>query len=419
MNRRNTLALTCIFATITLLGLTWGLAQTPPGAGGFGDGYGSSGYGGEGFGGYGAPAGGDMMGPMPSMGYGMGGQIYDPYAHHELAAQLQPVLQRLRDAADDEQKKAIKDELAKILADYFDRDLKWRASEIDSIEQRVKRLRTQLEQRQEAKDDILQLQLKVLENEAAGLGFFGQRPANADMAGGAMMGMEGGAGYGDMDAYPMHATFGNPLHLVPSPFKKRTAVDFTETPLGEVLDFFRDVTDANIYVDQQAMKKAKIALDTPVSLSLQDVSVATLLDLITYELSVSLGVRYDDGIAMIGTRSWPALTERFRLGNDGSVASQQTEKRLVDTTATYEFIETPLSEVLDYVSDATGANIILHHRSLIERNIRADTPVTLSLKDVKPRTALRLILDSVGKSLFFSVVDGVVVVSAKSTNPYE
>jgi hypothetical protein len=104
------------------------------------------------------------------------------------------VLQRLREAADDGQKKAIKDELSKILAGYFDRDLKWRASEIDSIEQRIKRLRAQLEQRQQAKDEIIQLQLKVFENEAAGLGFFGQRPPGGGMAGGASMGMEGGYG---------------------------------------------------------------------------------------------------------------------------------------------------------------------------------------------------------------------------------
>ena len=92
--------------------------------------------------------------------------------------------------------------------------------------------------------------------------------------------------------------------------------------------------------------------------------------------------------------------------------SQQTEKLLANSTANFEFIETPLSEVLDFVSHATGANVILNQRTLSERDIMAEDPVTISLKDVKPRTALRLILDSVDKSLFFSVVDGVVVVSA-------
>ena len=68
--------------------------------------------------------------------------------------------------------------------------------------------------------------------------------------------------------------------------------------------------------------------------------------------------------------------------------------------------------MLDFVSDAVQVKMHLNRRALGERDISADAPVSISLKDVKPRTALRLILDSVDKSLFFSVVDGVVVVSA-------
>ncbi len=414
MNRRNTLALTCFFATITLLGMTWGLAQTPPGTGGpgLGGGYEAGTYGEEV---YGSPAGGGMLGGIAPGGLGMGGQIYDPYAHHELAAPLQPVLQRLRDAADDEQKKAIKAELSKILADYFDRDLKWRANEIQSIEQRVDRLRTQLEQRQQAKDEILQLQLKVLENEAAGLGFFGQRPGPGGMADGTMMGMEGA--YGDQGFDPMGGMYPGGMGSgtaapVPQAFQKRIEVDFVETPLNEAMDYLREMTKANIYVDQLALKEASLDSATPVNMTLKDVSVATVLELITYELSGSFGVRYEDGIAMIGSHTDPPLAQRFPWGNDNAPSSQQTEKLLANSTANFEFVETPLSEVLDFVKDATGANIILNHRSLSERDIMSDTPVTLSLKDVKPRTALRLILDSVDKSLFFCVVDGVVVVSA-------
>jgi hypothetical protein len=422
MNRRNKITLICTLAAITAVGLTWTRAQTPPGGDMYGGeemygGMDESGYGaagGEGLGGYD----GGMMSPgmmpggmpgMPSMGYGMGGPGTELPAGRELKARMEPLLQRLRDAADDQQKEAIKRQLSSLLEDYFQRDLQWRSSEIDSIEQRVKRLREQLEQRQQAKDEILQLQLKVLENETAGLGFFSRRHAPSGFGGGPMMGMgmEGydGMGLGGMD-------LGTPLSRVPQAFTKRTSVDFLNTRLDDALDFLRDVTDANIYVDQHALKKAEIDPDASVSMTLKDVSVKTVLELIADSLSASLGVRYEDGIAVIGTHISQSPPLRILWGADGTQPSQQTVKRLDQSFAVYDFIETPLSEVLDYFSEMAGVDIFVNERTLDQASISVNAPVTMNLRDVRPRTALRLILDSVDKSLFFSVVDGVVVVSA-------
>ena len=102
------------------------------------------------------------------MGYS---EVQSP--RQELEARLAPLLNQFRQAEDDSQKETIKRELSRILEDYFDNDMKRRLSDIASIEQRMKRLRDQYEQRQQAKEEIIQLQLKVLEKEAAGLGFFG------------------------------------------------------------------------------------------------------------------------------------------------------------------------------------------------------------------------------------------------------
>jgi len=119
----------------------------------------------------------------------------------ELEARVAPLVNRLRGAKDDDQKKAIQGELSGILEGYFDQDLKRRLAKTTSIEARVQRLRDQCEQRKQAKEEILQLQMKVLEYQAAGLGFFGQ--AAADQGMGMDMGMEGamGGGRGGMMEY--------------------------------------------------------------------------------------------------------------------------------------------------------------------------------------------------------------------------
>ena len=172
-----------------------GVAGSPQGMGGFGGMGGGMGGGvaaqspakGSGgfMGGMGTAGSPEGMGGMGGMGGGMAAQgprrMFMRFAQgsapssprQKLEARLAPLLRKLRQAEDDKQKKAISGEVSSILSDEFDKDMERRLSEITSLEQRVKRLRDQCEQRQQAKEEIVRLQLKVLENEAAGLGFFG------------------------------------------------------------------------------------------------------------------------------------------------------------------------------------------------------------------------------------------------------
>jgi hypothetical protein len=81
-----------------------------------------------------------------------------------------------RDAANDEAKATARKKLLDLLAKYFDEDMKAREAELKKVEDRVKKLRAQLDKRSSKKQEIIDLQVKVLENEADGLGFFNNDP---------------------------------------------------------------------------------------------------------------------------------------------------------------------------------------------------------------------------------------------------
>ena len=95
-----------------------------------------------------------------------------------IRVQLDAAMKKLRNAETDEAKDEAKKETQTLLDSYFEADMKKREQEIADVELRVKRLRAQLEKRQAAKDEIIQLQLKLIEHEAEGLGFF-SRPASS------------------------------------------------------------------------------------------------------------------------------------------------------------------------------------------------------------------------------------------------
>lgn len=78
------------------------------------------------------------------------------------------VLHSDKPAAEKEKAKA---SLSALLQKQFTRDVERREKEVAELEERVRKLRNQLDKRKEAKDKIISLRLTTIENEAEGLGF--------------------------------------------------------------------------------------------------------------------------------------------------------------------------------------------------------------------------------------------------------
>jgi len=94
------------------------------------------------------------------------------YETQSQTSAIQAAADKLRDAASDEDKEAAKSEMLELLDEYFDKDMERRAEELAKVEERVTKLRKLLDTRKTKKDDIIDLQLKVLEYDANGLGMF-------------------------------------------------------------------------------------------------------------------------------------------------------------------------------------------------------------------------------------------------------
>lgn len=78
---------------------------------------------------------------------------------------------KLRQAKTDDEKTAAAAELRQVLSDVFRADMLQRYEKTRAIETQLKKLRDQHEARDQAKDEIIDLQLKLLEKQAAGLDF--------------------------------------------------------------------------------------------------------------------------------------------------------------------------------------------------------------------------------------------------------
>lgn len=87
---------------------------------------------------------------------------------------IRQMAEKLRDSEDDAEKEKAQQKLASLLGEYFDQDMTRRQEELTELEQRLEKLRAQLKRREEKRQEIIDLQIKVAVNEADGLGFLSQ-----------------------------------------------------------------------------------------------------------------------------------------------------------------------------------------------------------------------------------------------------
>jgi len=120
----------------------------------------------------------DRRGGMGRRGFGMlrgRGPFAHPISEEEIQEfkALHQAVKNLKTAKNDAEKTSATNEISQVLEKWFKRDLERRENQISEIETRVKKLRDQIDKRKKAKDEIINLRLKTIVNEANGLGFPG------------------------------------------------------------------------------------------------------------------------------------------------------------------------------------------------------------------------------------------------------
>jgi len=86
-------------------------------------------------------------------------------------------------------------------------------------------------------------------------------------------------------------------------------------------------------------------------------------------------------------------------------------QKALDAPTTFEFIETPLTDVVDFLRASHKVTFQIDRKALQDVGIDPQTPVTRTLKRIRLRSALRLLLRDVG--LTFTVRDGVVLITTR------
>ncbi len=122
--------------------------------------------------------------------------------------------------------------------------------------------------------------------------------------------------------------------------RKLPELHFNANSFADVIEFLRDVTGANIYVDWPALERASISRDAPVTARLRDIKFSKALELIFKSVEGEeddrkLGYSVDEGVITISTRkelNKNVVTQRYDINDLLFVAPDYTNAPSLDIT---------------------------------------------------------------------------------------
>ena len=174
--------------------------------------------------------------------------------------------------------------------------------------------------------------------------------------------------------------------------------DFIATPLADVLAFLRNLKKIDIVVDQRTVPRLG---DLDITLKLEKVPLRDALDWVLRLCDLGYDVR--DGVVFVSTKQGLQEHELARpVVYDA--AEWKALDALMERRISFDFIATPMPDVVAFLRNWTKSNIVLDRRDLPRRT------VTLKVKKMKLKTALGWACQQVGAA--YTVKDGLIYIAA-------
>jgi general secretion pathway protein D len=227
--------------------------------------------------------------------------------------------------------------------------------------------------------------------------------------------------------------------------RRREAKLKIQQKTAELVDEFNRLRDEQRYAEMEivSMRLMELAPEDPVTVQLRQQAKFIRRTMMNRELMDSkegtawaqldaveraaINPVAEDGKEMHFAKEWPDLVKDRKGTKDRTERRTEREleiERRLKTPVMLRYEETPLSEVMEGLSQLTGVNIHLDPRGLNQEGVNSDTPVTVALsKEISLKSALNLILEPL--HLTYVVTDEVLKITSEQlrdgeliTRPY-
>jgi hypothetical protein len=169
---------------------------------------------------------------------------------------------------------------------------------------------------------------------------------------------------------------------------EETTVHFVDTPLADGIEFLARTHKTLITIDKPALNQNGISVDEPLSHRLAGTSLGSALNIMLEPLGLTHKVQ--DEVIVITTG--PRAPTPKALAD----AAAKKLNATLDENTTLEFIDTPLSDAVEFIAANHKIQVVVKTHELDEIGIPMDVPVTLSAANVALKSGLTAMLKPLG-----------------------
>jgi Ca-activated chloride channel homolog len=168
---------------------------------------------------------------------------------------------------------------------------------------------------------------------------------------------------------------------------ERTDLDFSEQPLTDVVEYFKQRHDIEIQIDSKALSDEGVGTDAPVTRHSNGITLRSALKLLLGDLELTYVIRKDG--MMITSK---AGAERLLEARAYELMDNSATKRL-RTPVWLKYKNVPLKQVVEDLGKLAQLPIQIDFSSAAKEKVTADTPITIELtSEISTKSALDLVL---------------------------
>ena len=205
---------------------------------------------------------------------------------------------------------------------------------------------------------------------------------------------------------PLDALLAKPIEL-----------SFVDAPLIEVIREINELTGLNLVLDRREFERAGVGAERiesqTVTVDLKGISARSALRIVLEPFD--LAAHPEDEIVRIGLSDAAARELAHERRGFDLKANRPSEQRILSALTgetALEFIDTPLSDVVEFLAATHDIPIRIEESALEEEGLTLDEPINIVLRGVALDSALNLVLDPI--ELTYVVEDEVMKITTRT-----
>ncbi len=165
-----------------------------------------------------------------------------------------------------------------------------------------------------------------------------------------------------------------------------TECDFYDQPLVDIVDYLRAKHDVEIQIDQQALARAGVSPETPISIDVRGIKLASALALILEPLGLTYAPRYE--VLLITSNPLPPHIE---VPEPASRELPPTLAAALDTQTELDVTDQPLQDVIENIKRSHALDLRINKEAFAAAGRPTDLAVTICVRNVSLRSVLALV----------------------------